>query len=768
MKFQSNYFESADELIRAKDDAFAGVEERRDRLKVVRDFSNMLNTLSDEEAADLGRQEIVNHGLAHAALLQNETMFNSMVSVTNSLVEVIVDTDNAERDLVHGMRISEAINRGAINRKGKFNNFWRKVSGEIVISGGGPVIMPERYGWLPRLNPDMFFPGDTPLDADSVTYAFYPKEMGMIDLRRLQKSAEGGGRFINGEGVELLIKTLEEQIKNRTEALRNHDGISRTVRDSRTIERSVSVPAFWYYEVKHKDNGDDYVSATLFVDSVTGVQMETAATKGQNRAVIIAYIDEAYTSSSDWLHMVFIDSEIGGVKTVNSLRGIAELIYPSGAEMEELLNLTMEGDKIRARPKFNVTDAANPDEVKRWDALRDSYAPKGVEEMKMNGSSGALMTPFHILHQAVGGIATSTVTNTQRGGELRQQAIERQQNNGMLQTNRLVEAYNHLDSILETVVWRLLAGPVKPGAEGFHDIMWVRAYLDQYGIKYKDLAKREHGRFRYIRVRARRTVGNGDRVQQLETADWLMQNIQAYEPTARPRIIHQATVLRTQDPDAADSFVKVPQPIINAQKITAENEADTIKRRAPLGQTLPVAEDDIHQDHIPVHLLDMQAMLATHAIRPWDKLDVITFAGLAEHTGEHIKILLSSPITNAEGKVFVQDYQNIVQAAQRITQEVEEAQQGQQGQSSMTEKEKADFQLKMGRLQLDAQKFGADLAEKEKLAKNRDERTELSRRAQYTREIQEAERLKLEKERLQRERNKDLMEVASGKEETGG
>ena len=86
-------------------------------------------------------------------------------------------------------------------------------------------------------------------------------------------------------------------------------------------------------------------------------------------------------------------------------------------------------------------------------------------------------------------------------------------------------------------------------------------------------------------------------------------------------VLHQATLLRTQDPDRADTLVKVPQAIINAQKVTAENEFDTIERRAALGQVLPVADDDIHQDHVPVHLLDMQAMVARHEMRPWDKYD---------------------------------------------------------------------------------------------------------------------------------------------------
>jgi hypothetical protein len=351
-----------------------------------------------------------------------------------------------------------------------------------------------------------------------------------------------------------------------------------------------------------------------------------------------------------------------------------------------------------------------------------------------------------MLSQNSAGMSGGAVSNNGAGGELRQQAVERQQNTAMLQTNRVSEAYNHLESILETVVWRILAGPAKPGSDGYREIMWIRSELERYGIDGKKLAARKFGRFQYIRVRARRSIGNGDRTQQLETSDWLMQNIQAYEPQARPMVIHQATMLRTQDPDMADSLTKIPKAIINAQKITAENEYDTIKRRAALGQTLPVAQDDIHQDHIPVHLLDMQAHIAQHSIRPWDKLDVLSFAGLVEHVGEHLKTLLGSDITNAEGKVFLQDYQNITQAAQAIVAEVEQAQGSEQNQ--LTPKEQADIQLKQAQLELDARKLGIKVEDTQKLWQNRETRAALAQRQQYTREINEDRRLKLDDKRI--------------------
>ena len=378
--------------------------------------------------------------------------------------------------------------------------------------------------------------------------------------------------------------------------------------------------------------------------------------------------------------------------------------------------------------------------------------------MQFRNNSNGLQAPLAILSQNAAGLASSAVSNGPDGGELRQQAVERQQNTSMLQTNRVSEASNHLDSLLETVVWRLLASPTKPGTEGYREIMWIRAYLDRYQIPYKQLASRKFGRFQYLRVRAHRSIGNGDRQQQLGTADWLMENLQNYEPVSRPAVVHKATVLRTQDPDLADYLVKPPKAIINAQRITAENEYDTIRRRAALGQVIPVAADDIHQDHIPVHLQDMAAHVATHGVRPWDKLDVLIFAGAVEHTGEHLKILLGNPLTNGEAKAFVQDYQRITQSAQAIVQEVEQVSGSEHMQ--LTPKEQADLQIKWAQLELEGRKFGIKMEDTQRLWQNREARSALSNRQQLAREINEDRRLKLDDKRIETQAQKQAEKSA--------
>lgn len=769
-RFDSEYFDNVDDLIRAKDAAFMGVVNRKNRLQTIRQFTNMMATLTDEEAERLNRSEITNHGLTYAAMLQNESQLTAMVNMTNALVEVIVDTDSPEQDMVTGQRVSAAINKHAIHYRGRFANFWRKVSGEIVIAGGIPVVQDECYGWLPEPKIDMFFPKETSLDSDKVPYGFDPKELTIGDLLSLKNSVKNGdGSYIDKNNIEKLIQRIKDNVKNDTT-----DGstgvrleVSRSVRDDdESLNKSTTLPAWWFYEVKHvtdkdsKDFGQSYVSATLFVDAATAIDLKRTRTdENGGTGAIIAYKEKAYSSPEDWLHLVCVDAEIGGVKNLDTLKGVAEMQYPSGVDMEELLNLIIEGEKIRARPKMKLTENVDVNALKKWDIMSDIYMPAGIEEAQFRGNSSGLNNPLSILNQTAAGITTSSVSNGGGGGdELRVQALARERNSSNVQGNRLSDAYNHLDAILDNVVYRLLAGETKPGTPGFNEIMCVRDELKKYGIDFKALAERKYGRFKNIRVRARRTIGNGDRVQQVATAQWLMENSVNYAPQTRALAVYNATLLQTQDPDLTDQLVKVPQAIINAQKVTAENEYDVVSRRALLGEIIPIAADDVHQDHVPIHLKDMQALVALNDLEPWTRKTVAIFAAMAEHVNQHLGVLLENPATHGEGVQFLQMFQQIGQAAQSIVQTVDEQEGSEVNQ--LTPKEMADIEIKRGQLELEGRKLGLKSSEMDRLEMQREARAALLRRQQAVREINEDRRLNLDNKRIdsQAERQKSNTE----------
>lgn len=744
MEFKSEYADSADDLIRLKNDAFSGVDERRLRLRVVRDFTNMQNTLTQEEAKELGISEITNHGQTHRAMSQLQSQFKSMVTSTNRLLDLVVDTDNPEVDQITSMRINEAINRGAIHYKGKFARFWDKVAGEFVIAGGGAVVQNRKYGWLPDLRPDMFFPSECSLDPEEVPYAFDPVELTVKDIEDLLASVKNDkGVTVDKAALKELLKRIKEATKDGTQTTTTYSHeVSHAVRDQ--SRKGKKIPAWWYYEIKYKEDGEQFVSATLVVDATSCIPHK----KDLSSAYILAFYEKAYDSPTDFMHYPYVDSEIGGIKNMDTVKGVAEMQYPSALDVEELTNLIIQGEKIRARPKFRATEQGSYDDLLKWDVEKSSFAPPGIEEMVLKGTSNGLQVPLAILSQNAAAMA-NTGTNG-NSGQLRVEALDTQRSNAIQQTNSISDAYNHLDSILEMVVWRILAGPIKVGTPGYQEIKWIREYLEKYDIDYKELSKRKYGRFIYLRVRATRTVGNGDRQQQLETADWMSENSVNLPPQNRPLALRSAWLLRTQDPDLVEQLVSVPQNIINSQKIVAENERDTIYERAALGQVLPTNADDIPQDHIPIHLMDMQAKVAKHALRPWDKLDVAEFAGMAMHCQLHINQLLENPATNGEAKAYQQDFQNIAQAGQKIASEVNE--QEQSAQAQLDPEKQMKLQIELAQTQLKAQEIGLKTRQQDSIEAERDQKNQLAERKQLVGEINEDRKIELQKEQLDEQR----------------
>lgn len=751
--FTSDIFDDVQQLVQAKDNARYANDQRRKRLKDVRNFSNGLAMMTEDEAKKLGRKEITNHLTTYGKLLSQEAMFSSMVNGVPNLVEIIVDTNDPETDTVTGQKLAKIINETVLQRQGLFSALWKKVSGEIIMAGGVPVVHPAAYGWLPSAEIDMIFPAGTSIEPNGITYAFNPIELTLESLRKLHKMSEHEGSSYHVETLKLLIDHLEEQIKQQITTANGHGSDKTEAARGEESYKLMTIPCWEYYEVRPYQNEgakyECYVSKTLFCDPT---QLPSLSTKGLTSAKgepdyrVLAHFEKAYEDASAFLYNVAIDAEIGGDKKIETLRGVAELVYPSGTEMENLLNLILEGDKIRARPKVRITNAANPDDVAKWNIEQDMFAPEGVEEMEFKTNNQHLQTPFGMLQTTAAIVAGGPVSNGPRGGELRQQAVERQETNLGIQSNRINTGYIALESILDVVVHRLLTSETKPGTPGYMDIMACRAKLEREIPEYRTLAEREYGRFKYLRVRARRVIGAGDRQTQVETADWMMQNLVSIEPAMRPTVLQQAFLLRTGDPDLAEVVVRPPKVILNQQRVIAENEFDTIVRRAMVGLAVSPQPDDIHHNHVETHFIDMQALLGKGELVGWDQIDALGFAAMTQHVGEHLTIIMSNPATNFEATRYLQTYQALIESSKPLVKQVQEAQQNQQ--QAMTPKEQAEVELAVARLELDARALGLKEQDLANLQRIRAERAMLSKRSQFAREISDADRRNIERARM--------------------
>lgn len=306
--------------------------------------------------------------------------------------------------------------------------------------------------------------------------------------------------------------------------------------------------------------------------------------------------------------------------------------------------------------------------------------------------------------------------------------------------------YTCLDRLAAEIVRRFLLVKSSPGTEGYDDIAWVRSELDEASIPYVKLAKMKHGRFCYLKIRVARSVGSGDRESELAVAQLFVENIEKFPPEVRPLIMRKWTTLVSRDPDLAERLNTLPSLIINSQKLVAENEFDTMMRRAAIGQELNIGSDDIDEDHVPVHLLDLQAFLSESAFRQFTELDARKYAGAVDHITKHLQRMVSMPASAGAAKGFQQQLQQLVAAATPIMEQIAEAQ-GQQG-VGMTPQEQMDIAfktqdqiLKGRKLGLEEAKFGANETQRRQREKRAD-------RQQYANETQAMRQERLAKEKM--------------------
>lgn len=766
MKHKSNYFDTAAKLLAEKNRLWDEDRPRRARERMIRFFYNGQPTTTPQAGVADDTPDIINHLVGYKNLQPIQDMMFSVYTSTNSLFEVSVDTGSPESDIKIGARISKAINK-AIYRSGKFHTLWNSTCGEICLTGRAPWIF-ERNGWCPRIAQNLLVPEGSPALPGEIPYAFNPVELNYAYLERLKKSVKGEeGKFVDLTTVTFLLKVLEAQIKGESTAT-VVDNKSREINmgvtgnGCATDKRSV-IPAWEYFEVKCVGAKKELkVSRTLFTDRIN-----SDGGKGVDDEVkIVSYQPEAYNSPDEWLHAMVVDSQIGGVKNFSTAKGVAELTFESDMDSEHLLNELIAGAKQKARPKFKRGQGANNQAINAWNVAEDSMLPEGVDPVQISsGGSGDLNTSMALLGQNSSSLAGGTVSNVGREGELRQQALERQGRNASLHNNRMSSVYTSLDRVADEIVRRFLAAENTPGCADYNEIEWVRAQLNRQKIPFKDLAKREFGCFKYIEVRVSRVVGGGDREGELTVAEALMAQLANFAPEVRPMILQRWVALMTKDTSLAESLVTLPDLIINQQRVVGENEFDTMLRRAALGPqnggNLPIGADDVDEDHVPAHLLDLQAFLAESQYRSFNMLDIAGMMSVIDHINQHLNRMAQVPSSAGAGKVFTKALQQLIALAAPIVAKVQKDQAAQQQQ--LDPKTQMELTLKAGDQQINARKLGLEEAKFKEIVKSRESRSKQGDRKQYASEVKTQEQLNLAKQNLDLQKAKVISDARKNK-----
>ncbi len=692
LKLKSNFFSGTTELCCEKDSVRKKHSERELRECIIRDFYNGKPIMTEEEGDEENLETLTNHLLGYAAAHILEIKLYALWSTSNKIVDVDVLRGDLDQTETESAFVNEYINE-AIYNTSKFGSFWRSVSGEIVISGRAACVYPEDSDWCPKLHVKMLFPDSTGSDASEMTYAFAPRELTIMQLKELMSDEEEDDDLTDeqreiddtlkeGDEVNLdkpLIKKIIKQIESNIEkdsvgTAGDHESEDReaTNTDGFKDGNKTKASVWYYYEVRFdKALKSKVVDITIFTDNFI-------TNDDGGKAKVIAHLPAFYKRPSEWMHLFVIDASIGGEKKFSGSKGVCEIKYNSDIDAEELMNRWYDGEKLRAVPRFQDNGKGSTEGLMGWDPARDPIVPDNLAPFSFPNGGGGLSNPMALLQQNSAAISGSGFSNTGRDQQLRTQAVRQAGDDQATQGSRIADAYKSLDILFREIVRRFLIGKVDPGSPGYEEIKWFRYKLKAKGIKRKELAKQKFGFFENIKVKCVRSSLSGESDLDLAAAELLMQNINNYPAAVRPFIIRRFTTLITHDPEFADKLTEILPKISSAQRVTAESEFEQIARDSVLGIDTPLGVEDVHQDHMPIHLKQQAVLIRRGELKPWTREDAVTFAGLQNHGGLHLDELLRNKTTVAEGQSYAQDMAKLAAQGDGLLQDLEarEAEEG--------------------------------------------------------------------------------------------
>ena len=336
VELESDIHENIDSLIQGKSTTVTDNVSRLERYDIVHAFTNMRDTLTEEERNEEGIQEIINFGTTFRSAQINIAPLESIVTGTDSVCEVVVDFNDPNRDHLVGVDISNVANQWLFQSNERFLQFWRTAVGIGYLAGGGPAIFDEQdVGLFPVFNKNFLFPKGTSLDPDEMTYAYERREFTINQLKELIANTDDDDKTVSKEALESIVEEVKSQIEGNS-ASRNGstEGVDLEKNSARDDSYSKATFEIWgYWEVRcypddHSDKkkrGMKYVSHILFTDKC--VIGNNDKKEGSEQKAILFQEEIAFENPADWLVMLVFDEEIGGEKTVDTLRGIAEAFY---------------------------------------------------------------------------------------------------------------------------------------------------------------------------------------------------------------------------------------------------------------------------------------------------------------------------------------------------------------------------------------------------------------------------------------------------------
>jgi hypothetical protein len=533
MELPIKKFKSLTELFFEKDNLRRRHDEWMTRQMELRDFYNgrpiepEADNDREDDASETEIDLMTNRLIGYSNMQVVQSRIYAMWATGNKLIDVNIHDE--ELTIEERESQSEWVNKWlnkAIFQTSRFGAFWRGVSGEIALAGRVPAIFKEDADWCPSIAPKLLLPDDIGTDASGLTYALAPKELTYTQLENLlddegeesEEDDEGDSDDVkvNNDVIKQLMATIDHQITGNDTQMNvasEKEKMESSDSDSCDTSNRTTANVWYYYEVRYDEEKkskvvDLLIASDEFRNQEGDGESTSQGSESKNTQEWVAFYPAYYSSPYECLHLIVSDASIGGDKTFANAKGIAEITYGADLDSEELLDRIVEGEKMRAVPRFQEGAEANDESMLGWDPSDTSLVPQGLQEFRFQGNTGGLNNPLGLLQNISARQSGGAVSNSERGGELRQQSVERQSLSRSSANVQTSDLFKSLEILAYEMVRRFFVGETEGGSPGYEEIMWFRHKMKQRrggDVDLKRLAEQVFGFYEHIDVKVARS-----------------------------------------------------------------------------------------------------------------------------------------------------------------------------------------------------------------------------------------------------------------------
>ena len=714
------YFQDANDVV---DECELLVNEDRynaeDRAAIA-SFYNGRETMTAADAERQGITELTNHLFGHDAIATASNQIASITTKSPTIFKIKLLSGPQEKRDLWQTKITEALNK-AIVRSKRFNAEWKAASGEVSLYGRSHLLFPDNEDWCPIMRRP-YVPRGTKA-GDPPKFLCIRDRMTLRRLYRMKAHAErvGEGSSWKLKGINSVISALEGNFKPGTKNPTSHDLSNTVVPDEQEFERQegadnasrnrTTIPVYFMFSARDDEAGCPY---DLTIVARFSSQMKHEAEQQAYELNPLLFDEDGYfPSARRFIHSFFVDVSIGGETTWHRTEGLGHLNYDSDVDTEEFFNAAMQGSKENLRRMFKVSTSADRETLDRW-LMGDEYnnvIPEGVDvvEGTRNPNFQYAFTTIQMLQQLSRRNARSSISNSDLGksvDELEVQALERQGRSAEAIANRMNDIYLSLDEIGEEMFRRFTNDTVLPIDGGYDEIKYFQDCLKESGIPLKFLGVTVNGRLKNVEVRVNRVAGDGDSVREQIATNFLMNSLGLYSPQSQQIILRRITAQQTRDHDLAQELVPEIKTPPHFQVLAAQQENDAALAngvsRLMTGQpfTSPLNREDIHEEHLPVHMIGLTSLLARGQVQPWTEVEAEGFSALGRHAMLHVQALYQAESKRQIAQQFEAQLKQLAGAADQLVAQLQQRRQQEQDQPSAVEVEK----LRQGQEKIDLAK----------------------------------------------------------------